>query len=77
MVNNIPYNMNKIEYVNIPNDKGDNRKNNKNDIKHNVRNNNYINDKSNENEILRNKKQQSIYYRSVKEKEKKKIEFTK
>ena len=89
MVNNIPYNMNKIEYGNIPNvpnDKGDNRKIYKNDIKYNVKNNNnnisnsnnnYINDKLNENENLKNKKQQSIYYRAAKEKEKKKIEFTK
>jgi hypothetical protein len=81
MVNNIPYNVNKSEYANIPNDKGDNRKNSKNDIKTNIKNNdsinNYVNDKLNENENSKNKKQQSIYYRASKEKEKKKIEFTK
>jgi hypothetical protein len=81
MVNNIPYNVNKSEYGNIPNDKGDNRKNSKSDIKTNIKNNNsinnYVNDKLNENENSKNKKQQSIYYRAAKEKEKKKIEFTK
>ena len=75
MVYNIPYNINKIEYSNNPSDNGDIRKSNKNEIKQNIKNNNNINDRENENVV--NKKQQSIYYRSAREKEKKKIEFTK
>ena len=50
----------------------------KNDLKLDMKNNNsYINDRENENENLINKKQHSIYYRAVRAKEKKKIEFTK
>ena len=77
---NIPFNMNKSEHSNIngQNDKGENRKITKIEIKQDNRNNsNYIVDKGNANENVGNKKQQSIYYRSAREKEKKKIEFTK
>jgi hypothetical protein len=82
MIYNIPYNMNKMEFGNNQNDKienGDSRKNSKIDLKNDLKNNNknYPNDREIENENLVNKKQQSIYYRSAREKEKKKIEFTK
>ena len=74
MVYNIPYKMNKIE--NVHNDKIDNWKNNKNEIKKEIKKNiDYLNDRLNDNENILNKKQQSIYYRAVKDK--KKIEFTK
>ena len=76
---NIPFNMNKNEQhsnFNVQNDKGDSRKISKIEIKQDNRNTgNYLVDKGNENAA--NKKQQSIYYRSAREKEKKKIEFTK
>ena len=76
MVYNIPYKVNKPENVNIHNDKIDNWKNNKNEIKKEIKKHiDYLNDKLNENENILNKKQQSIYYRAVKDK--KKIEFTK
>ena len=78
VINNIPYNTNKNEHINIQNDRGDNRKiikknlNQKNDLRNNDYNNTLI-----ENEKYGNKKQQSIYYRATKEKEKKKIIFLK
>ena len=78
MVYNIPYKMNKNENVNIHNDKGEIWKNNKSEIKKDLKkNNDYFNDRINDNENIANRKQQSIYYRAVREKDKKKIEFTK
>ena len=75
---NIPYKMNKNENVNIHNDKGEIWKNNKSEIKKDLKkNNDYFNDRINDNENIANRKQQSIYYRAVREKDKKKIEFTK
>ena len=76
LIYNIPYNINRIEYNNSSdNGNVDIRKNIKNELKNNMNNNNDANERENEN--LVKKKQQSIYYRSVREKEKKKIEFTK
>ena len=71
IINNIPFNI-----------KNEHMSNNNKDILENKNNNNYIdkNKNINENENNNNlskKQQQSIYYRSVREKEKKKLEFTK
>ena len=67
--NNIPINTNKIEYINFINDN-----NNKNNIDINNKNSSQI---MNGNEMIGNKKQQQLYYRSSREKEKKKIIFNK
>ena len=64
LVNNIPYNT-KNEHLSNNKDSLENKNNNKT-INENENNNN-----------LSKKQQQSIYYRSAREKEKKKIEFTK
>ena len=66
--NNIPENVNKIEYVNYSNNKkGENNK----DVE--IKKGDSLN--MNENNL--NKKQQSIYYRASREKEKKKLIFNK
>ena len=66
--NNIPTNVNKIEYVNYSNEK---RSENNRDIE--IKKENPVNN----NENIVNKKQQSIYYRASREKEKKKLIFNK
>ena len=66
--NNIPTNVNKIEYVNFSNEK---RAENNKDIE--IKKENSVNN----NENIMNKKQQSIYYRASREKEKKKLIFNK
>ena len=73
IINNIPYDMNKLEHINIQNDKGDNRKimKQKKDFKNNGYKNNSLNESEN------GYKKQSIYYRASREKEKRKIEFKK
>ena len=67
----VPVKMNKIEYINYSNEK----KNKSNTIKNDSerKNDEYING----NEMIGNKKQQPIYYRSSREKEKKKLTFNK
>ena len=69
--NNIPVNMNKIEYINYSSEKKNKSNNIKNDSER--KNDEYING----NEMIGNKKQQPIYYRSSREKEKKKLTFNK
>ena len=66
--NNIPTNVNKIEYVNFSNEK---RAENNKDIE--IKKENSVN----HNENFVNKKQQSIYYRASREKDKKKLVFNK
>ena len=66
--NNIPINVNKIEYVNYSNEK---RAENNKDIE--IKKENSVNN----NENFVNKKQQSIYYRASREKDKKKLIFNK
>ena len=81
VINNIPCNVIKTEQINYQNEKKDNKwKNIKNDmmqkdeVKKNIDLKTSVLDE-NENSI--NRKQQPIYYRAIREKEKKKIEFKK
>ena len=62
---------NKIEYINYSSEKKNKSNNIKNDSER--KNDEYING----NEMIGNKKQQPIYYRSSREKEKKKLTFNK
>ena len=70
---NIPVNMNKIEYINYSNEK----KNKHNDINNNIDKEKEKQDLIKANENISNKKQQPIYYRAPREKEKKKDIFNK
>jgi len=81
VINNIPCNVIKTEQINYQNEKKDNKwKNMKNDMiqRDEVKKNNDLKTNAlDENENSINRKQQPIYYRSIREKEKKKIEFKK
>ena len=71
--NNIPVNMNKVEYIHYSNEK----KNKINNVENNSEMDKKKEDSTNTNENMGNKKQQSIYYRASREKEKKKLIFNK
>ena len=69
----IPFNINKNENITVY-DKLEKKKFIINEFKNGTHNN--ITDRMSDNENISNKKQQSIYYRSAREKEKMKIEFS-
>ena len=71
--NNIPVNMNKIEYINYSNENIDKYNNFKNDKEDEKKEDKLLNGNDNNG----NKKQQPIYYRASREKEKKKSIFNK
>jgi hypothetical protein len=67
--NNIPVNMNKVEYIHYSNEK----KNKINNVENNSEMDKKKEDSTNTNENMGNKKQQSIYYRASREKEKRNL----
>ena len=71
--NNIPVNTNKVEYIHYSNEK----KNKLNNVENNSEMDKKKEDSTNGNENIGIKKQQSIYYRASREKEKKKLIFNK